>query len=67
MSGGKLKLEVVGDIMLIPEDVFCLSPWDSENEGSSEMRAELWLGLATCFGVSRVARKAKIDSGPKVP
>ena len=63
--GGKLKFEVVGDVLMIPENVLCVAPWNEENTGS-EMLKELWAGLATCFGVSRVARKAKIDNGPKV-
>lgn len=78
LNGGKLKLETVGDVLMIPEDVLCISPWnefvleqqhgqqqDSKNNVPLLLLQDLWLGLATCFGVSRVARKAKIDSGPK--
>ena len=91
LKGGKLKLEVVGDVLMIPSEVLCISPWDYCNDSieSSEqieknaaaetssssssssslgmkfMLQELWRGLALCFGVSKVARKAEIDSGPK--
>ena len=66
-TGAKLRLEIVGDIMVIPEDVLCVSPWNGEGvEGQQiNMLSELWTGLATCFGVKKVARKAKIDSGMK--
>jgi len=52
---------------MIPEDAFCVPPWSRDAIGSDEgeMLLELWAGLAACFGATRVARKAKIDSGPK--
>ena len=25
----------------------------------------IWTGLAACFGVQKIARKARVDSGPK--
>jgi hypothetical protein len=67
INGGRLKLEVVGDVLMISEDVLCVEPWVllDGSEDEKQMRAELWLGLATCFGTVRVARKARIDSGPK--
>ena len=89
LKGGKLKLEVVGDVLMIPSEVLCVSPWDCYNDGICEtqekdtaaeassssssssssgmkdMLQELWRGLALCFGVTKVARKAEIDSGPK--
>ena len=80
LNGGKLKLETVGDVLMIPEDVLCISPWNEcivEQHGEKQQQQDsnygfllmilhdLWLGLATCFGVSKVARKAEVDSGLK--
>ena len=50
-----LKFEIVGDILVIPEDklveeIFCT--------------ADFWSQLAECFKLYRVARKALIDKGP---
>ena len=50
-----LKFEIVGDILVIPEDklveeIFCTSTF--------------WSQLAECFKLHRVARKALIDTGP---
>lgn len=68
VHGGKVKFETVGDILVIPEDILCVEPWMSADEGSKDekrMFSELLLGLATCFCATRVARKARVDCGPK--
>lgn len=56
------KFEFVGDIMMIPSDTFDCSEWELFLKHNS---SAFWTGLAKCFGLSRIARKSKIDSGPK--
>ena len=35
------------------------------HQHSDKRSIRIWTGLAACFGVSKVARKARVDSGPK--
>jgi tRNA wybutosine-synthesizing protein 3 len=44
--------ELIGDVLMIPEDAL-LGPWDA-------LGSSLWAEIAKCFGVQRVARKARI-------
>jgi tRNA(Phe) wybutosine-synthesizing methylase Tyw3 len=50
------KYERIGDVLMLPEGFFSESFWDSP---------DLWRLLCNCFGTTRVARKARVDSGPK--
>jgi hypothetical protein len=73
------KYEIVGDILVVPEDSFQGLFWEPMVEKIDEVtvtdcrggsdsdcsEAPFWKGLARCFGVEKVARKAKVDSGPK--
>lgn len=52
------KYELVGDVLMIPEDSLIGSEWESV------MTDSLWQELAHCFQVGRVGRKARVDSGP---
>jgi tRNA G37 N-methylase Trm5 len=52
------KFELVGDIVMIPLENLSDSRWVSCCEN-------LWRDIAACFQVSRVARKARVDPGPK--
>lgn len=36
-----------------------------ENSKIDGRAVRIWTGLAACFGVEKVARKARVDSGPK--
>jgi tRNA wybutosine-synthesizing protein 3 len=53
------KFEMVGDILMIPEDA--LLP---DRGWTADKVPQLWSELAACFQLSRVARKAKVDPGP---
>jgi len=57
------KFEFVGDVLMIPLDTFNCNEWEILLEKGNG--TTFWSGLAECFGLSRVARKSKIDSGPK--
>lgn len=60
------KYEFVGDVLMIPEDSFTHSSWNNIlHNPSSSITISFLHGLADIFGVSRVARKARIDTGPK--
>jgi len=57
------KFEFVGDILMIAPETFNSLDWELlfKNEDATIF----WKGLAECFGLERVAKKSKIDSGPK--
>lgn len=57
------KWELVGDVLLIPEEAFLGPEW--ENLLLSEYGEQFWDLLSSCFGVHRVARRGAIDPGPK--
>jgi len=57
------KYEVVGDVLMIPEDTLTKHGW--EELLASSRASSIWTQLAAGFGLKRVARRAKIDSGPK--
>lgn len=50
------KYELVGDVLMIPESALQASGWQRED-------LHIWAHLAACFGLKRVARKAKVDAG----
>ena len=55
--------ELVGDVLMVPEGSLTLPNWFS-----ADTRVNIWRELCRCYsgsGVTRVAKKAKIDSGPK--
>lgn len=54
------KFEIVGDVLMISEGAL------PESAGWSDAAVPgLWRDLAACFDLARVARHARIDSGPK--
>jgi tRNA G37 N-methylase Trm5/tRNA(Phe) wybutosine-synthesizing methylase Tyw3 len=54
------KFEIVGDVLMISEGAL------PESKGWSDSNVpHLWRDLAMCFDLARVARHARIDSGPK--
>jgi tRNA wybutosine-synthesizing protein 3 len=57
------KFEFVGNVLMIPSETFNCTEWENIIKGDEAI--SFWEGLAKCFGLSRVARKSKIDSGPK--
>jgi tRNA G37 N-methylase Trm5 len=67
------KYELVGDVLMVPEDALCGPLWQTllgtgdsgDSWSTSRTAVEVWAGLAGCFGVARVARKARVDSGPR--
>lgn len=56
------KYEVVGDILMIPEESFQEAAWKKVLANIDGR--DFWLPLARCFNLQRVALKKKIDSGP---
>ena len=55
-----------------PVSVFVLSTYNTISASlnltlqHTDNRAHrIWTGLAACFGVQKIARKARVDSGPK--
>jgi tRNA(Phe) wybutosine-synthesizing methylase Tyw3 len=74
------RYEVVGDVLMLPEHYLSGARWeavlgltvDAEGNMTSttdaaavRYRQQVFSALAGCFGLSRVARKAEIDSGPR--
>eukprot|EP00596_Hydrurales_sp_CCMP1899_P002322 CAMPEP_0119039050 /NCGR_PEP_ID=MMETSP1177-20130426/8350_1 /TAXON_ID=2985 /ORGANISM="Ochromonas sp, Strain CCMP1899" /LENGTH=281 /DNA_ID=CAMNT_0007002461 /DNA_START=2709 /DNA_END=3551 /DNA_ORIENTATION=- len=57
------KYELVGNVLMIPEDSMKGADWEALLSSGNSVR--IWTGLAACFGVSKVARKARVDGGPK--
>jgi tRNA G37 N-methylase Trm5 len=54
------KFEIVGDVLMISEGAL------PESKGWSDSKVpHLWRDLASCFDLTRVARHARVDSGPK--
>eukprot|EP01039_Chlorochromonas_danica_P008263 gene8263-9112_t len=56
------KYEVVGDILMIPEESFQEAAWKKVLANIDGR--DFWLPLARCFNLQRVALKKRIDSGP---
>ena len=56
------------NILLFLQSIFAILMFDPlcVSIFNPDKRAiRIWTGLAACFGVSKVARKARVDSGPK--
>jgi tRNA(Phe) wybutosine-synthesizing methylase Tyw3 len=74
------RYEVVGDVLMLPEQYLSGARWEAvlglttDEQGNMtsttdaaavRYRQQVFSTLAGCFGLSRVARKAEIDSGPR--
>lgn len=58
------KFELVGDVLMIPETAFTADGWlNFVTNIADDNVIAFWTQLAAFFGVSRVARKAIVDSG----
>lgn len=60
------KYEIVGDVLMIPEDSFCNDVWVNilglGNDSSLDLRNNFWLGLTLCFtNINKVGRKGLIE------
>jgi tRNA G37 N-methylase Trm5/tRNA(Phe) wybutosine-synthesizing methylase Tyw3 len=58
------KFECVGDVLMIPDDAFTDDAWTRLFSNPSTA-SSIWRDLCKIFNTTRVARKARIDLGPK--